>query len=135
MQVFQGVIRGFYEQGGVRIEDVQACVGSGKGAVTDFIGGVQLIATRDPKQVQEGLRILGMALQILPDAMRECGKAVAEIQALSTRLTLVISQLEQPQTFAFHVGKDLLINGRDIYSEINTAVQDWNSQNYNDFGF
>jgi hypothetical protein len=49
-------------------------------------------------------------------------------------LTVVITELSNPSTFAFHVGKDLVVNGRDIYREINTAVKDWKAGDYDDFG-
>jgi len=39
----------------------------------------------------------------------------------------MIATMANPGSFAFHIGKDLLINGRDIYHEINAAVGDWNS--------
>lgn len=64
---------------------------------------------------------------MLPDALVRCEGAVAEITILSKKLTFVIAEIQNPQSFAFHVGKDLLINGRDIYSEVNTAVVDWNN--------
>lgn len=40
-----------------------------------------------------------------------------------------------PTAFAWHVGKDLLVNGVDIYHEIDTAVGDAKSGNWKDFGF
>ena len=40
-----------------------------------------------------------------------------------------------PTAFAWHVGKDLLVNGIDIYHEIDTAVSDAKSGNWKDFGF
>lgn len=40
LQVYQGVILGFYEAGGVKIEDVQSCVFGTEQVVTDFIGAV-----------------------------------------------------------------------------------------------
>lgn len=79
IEIYSGFVRGFYEEGGIHIEDVQACFSSATGAVSDFIGAVQLIASRDPKYVKEGLRLLGMGLQILPSAIRECKKADEEL--------------------------------------------------------
>jgi len=35
--------------------------------------------------------------------------------------------MSNPKSFAFHVGKDLLVNGKDIYKETKTAVNDWNN--------
>jgi hypothetical protein len=32
-----------------------------------------------------------------------------------------------PKTFVFHIGKNLIVNGRDIYKETKTAVIDWDN--------
>jgi len=39
-----------------------------------------------------------------------------------------------PSSFAYHIGKDLLINGKDIFHEINTAVADYKAGQWEDFG-
>ena len=39
-----------------------------------------------------------------------------------------------PSAFAYHAGKDLLLNGKDIYNEINTAESDYKAGNWEDFG-
>ena len=33
-------------------------------------------------------------------------------------------------TFAYHVGKDLLINGISIYREVNTAIADYKDSDF-----
>ena len=42
---------------------------------------------------------------------------------------------ENPTSFAWAVGKHLMLNGVEIYKEINIAVADYESQNYGDFGY
>jgi hypothetical protein len=39
-----------------------------------------------------------------------------------------------PKTFIFHIGKNLIVNGRDIYKETKTAVIDWDNKDYHDVG-
>ena len=43
--------------------------------------------------------------------------------------------ISSPKSFVYHVGKDLLINGQEIYGEINTAVTDYDKQDWEGFGF
>lgn len=38
-------------------------------------------------------------------------------------------------SFTYHVGKELIVNGKDIYSEINTAIGDYKSGNFNQMGY
>jgi hypothetical protein len=39
-----------------------------------------------------------------------------------------------PKAFAYHVGKDLLINGKDIFSEIGDAISAYKKQDWKKFG-
>merc|ERR1711933_10075 len=45
-----------------------------------------------------------------------------------------MGQIHSPKAFVFHVGKDLLVNHRDIFQEISTAVVDYKARNFTDFG-
>jgi hypothetical protein len=58
--------------------------------------------------------------------MTEC-KATAS--AISNVVTMIKS-FSSPVSFAYHVGKDIIVNGKNIYHEISTAVSDYDSSNY-----
>lgn len=59
----------------------------------------------------------------------------ASIEADWKKLAAMIAVLENPASFAYHVGIDLLINGRDIYREISQSVVDYKAGSWGDFGF
>jgi len=40
-----------------------------------------------------------------------------------------------PESFAMHVGKDILVNHVDIKNEVETAVSDYESKKWEDFGY
>lgn len=44
------------------------------------------------------------------------------------------SVFTSPASFAMHVGKDILINGQDIYKDIQNAILDYNNKQYEPFG-
>ena len=44
------------------------------------------------------------------------------------------SEFASPTTFAWHLLKDLVVNGVDIYREITDSVTQWRSGNYLYFG-
>lgn len=54
--------------------------------------------------------------------------------AVAKELTQILNELKSPLSFAFHIGKNLIVNGVDIIQETTTAIHDWNDQNYEDFG-
>lgn len=39
-----------------------------------------------------------------------------------------------PKAFAFHIGKDILVNGVDIYNDIENADSNWEHEKYEQFG-
>ena len=41
---------------------------------------------------------------------------------------------KSPLSFAYHAGKDLLVNGKDIYAEISGAITAYDAQDYQTFG-
>jgi len=47
----------------------------------------------------------------------------------------MIKVFSSPTSFAYHVGKDLMVNGKDIFGEIESAVTDYESANWEDFGY
>lgn len=51
-----------------------------------------------------------------------------------TRLEHLASTIASPKEFAYHVGKDLLINGKDIFGEVAAAIQDYDDSNWESFG-
>lgn len=63
--------------------------------------------------------------------MQDC----SHIKADWEKLAKMISVFDSPTSFAYHVGKDLIVNGKQIYGEITTAVSDYESGNWGDFGY
>lgn len=47
----------------------------------------------------------------------------------------MIAIFDSPTSFAYHVGKDLIVNGVQIYHEIDTAITDYDNANWGDFGY
>jgi hypothetical protein len=46
----------------------------------------------------------------------------------------MLESFKDPKSFAFHVGKDLLVNGVDIYHQISDAVTQYRAGKYESFG-
>lgn len=63
--------------------------------------------------------------------MKDC----SHLKADWAKLAKMVAIFENPTTFAYHVGKDLLINGVQIYGEVNTAISDYEKAQWGDFGY
>ena len=62
--------------------------------------------------------------------MSDCSHIAADWEKLLDMVEIFSS----PESFAYHVGKDLLVNGVDILHEIEAAVTDYESKNWSAFG-
>jgi len=91
---------------------------------------VQQIEDKTPSSVLKGIHDLGAALGNLKSGLTDCKAAYSDIQ----NYVKGFEQFTNPATFAYHVGKDLLVNGVDIYKEITQAVSLWQQKSYLDCG-
>merc|ERR1711879_809360 len=73
---------------------------------------------------------LSRALNTLPVAFKDCQASQLDLK----HIVKALNAFDSPESFVFHVGKDILVNGKDIYTEINTAVADYQQHEYKDFG-
>ena len=85
------------------------------------------IEKKTPGDVKQGLADLGAAFKSLKSALVDCKASSSDIAKF---VKAVEDGFEHPLSFLFHVGKDLLVNGKDIYAEVTTAVADWKAQSY-----
>lgn len=96
-------------------------------AYDEIKSAIDKIEQKTAKSIAEGLRDLGHALTNLKQALVDCKAAEAEVAKFAKAIE---DGFEHPLSFVFHVGKELIVNGRDIYAEITAAVSDWKAQSY-----
>ena len=80
--------------------------------------------------VKNGIKLIGESLTEISTAITDCQGAIADVENILNTL----KQFKTPESFAFHVGKNLLVNGVDILHEVEAAVDDWKAQSYRDAG-
>lgn len=105
------------------IQDVEHVFTDAKTAIADFEKG-------DVSSVIDGIKEIADLLKSVQAGMKDC----SSLKADWTKLAQMIAVIDSPTSFAYHVGKDLMINGVDIYHEINTAITDYKTQQWYDFG-
>ncbi|CAK92123.1 unnamed protein product (macronuclear) [Paramecium tetraurelia] len=133
--IFDGVLDGILDASGIKGQDIRQCIDGVNLMVIDFEESIRLLETGLPHNVVQSLQIFGDGLQHFPQALDQCKASIKEAAKLAKQLRELIKALQNPASFAFHIGIDLIVNGRDIYREIFTAVDDWKQGNWNDFGY
>ena len=106
------------------IKDAETVFGDAKTAVADFKKG-------DAAGAIAGIKELADMMKVVQSGMKDCSSIKADWE----KLVKMVSIFDSPSSFAYHVGKDLIVNGKQIYGEINTAVKDYEAGNWGDFGY
>jgi hypothetical protein len=127
-QIVDGILRGALDAENLTdistcITDMETIFGEAETAVGDFEkGGLTNIVA--------GLKELGGIFQNVETDMADCSAAKEDWP----RLKALAEVFKSPKTFAYHVGKDLLVNGKDIYHEITDSVTEYKAENWEQFG-
>merc|ERR1711870_80774 len=100
------------------------------GTLGDVEEAVKDFEKETAKDVMKGLKELADALHSLPAALTTCKADESDIK----EIVHALEQFKSPKSFVFHAAKNLIVNRHDIYTEITTAVSDYRSQKYLDFG-
>jgi hypothetical protein len=124
-----GILRGAIDAEGFTdintcIKDVETVYGDAKTAVEDF-------EQKSAQGAIAGIKEVAEMLQFIKAHMQDCTSIKADWEKLAKMAAI----FESPTSFAYHVGKDLIVNGKQIYHEIDTAVADYKAANWGDFGY
>ena len=57
-----------------------------------------------------------------------------QVKDEAPKLLKALEALKHPKEFAFHVGKDLIVNHADIFREVSASIDDYHAQKWEDFG-
>lgn len=80
--------------------------------------------------IVDGLKKIADAIRVVKAGMKDCTSAKGDFE----KLEALAASFANPLTFAWHIAEDLVVNGRDIYHEINTAVDDYKKEDWLGFG-
>jgi hypothetical protein len=130
--VLKGVLEGF----GVSkdLEEMKDCLASSESEIREVEEAIELMEKKDAHDVLDGLGKLGSALELLPTTVRTCEAAEKDVKDEAPKLLEALEALKHPKAFAFHVGKDLMVNHAEIFQEVSAAIDDYHGQKWEHFG-
>ena len=131
VDVFEGTLQGFF--GSSQFPALKSCANETVDAYDQIADAFKKLHTGDESgdTIKAGLEDIGAALGDLKNALNDCKASSKEI----TQFASTVEQgFEHPLTFIFHLGKDLIVNGKDIFDEISQAVNLWDKQDYRNAG-
>ena len=113
--------------------DLSACVQDGELILKDVENAVKDFKSRDFHDITEGLKAIGDILMLAKKGMTDCPDVWGDWRKLE-EMAVAYSN---PESVAWHIGKDLVVHGHDIYKEVKGAIKAYDAtpKNYYDLGF
>ena len=127
-QIVGGFLKGALEAEG--FDDINKCIHDGETIIKDSEDAYSHFSKKDVKDVVAGLTDIVDIIKTVEAGMSDCSHIAADWEKLLDMVEIFSS----PESFAYHVGKDHLVNGVDILHEIEAAVTDYESKNWSAFG-
>lgn len=128
-KIVGGILRGALDAEG--FDDINHCIADAEHVFTDAEAAYQDFKAGGAAKVIAGMKELADLFKQVKAGMSDC----SSVKADWAKLEKMVEVFDSPTSFAYHVGKDLVVNGRDIFAEIKTSVTDYQTQNWDDFGY
>lgn len=111
--------------------DIKSCLADSQTFYKQISQAIADIQTRNPEKVKEGIKLLGQAVQVIPQAAKDCQAAESEIQ----KLIKLADAFTNPRSFIYAVGKSLLINRVEVFNEISQVVAAYTHHDFYQLGY
>jgi hypothetical protein len=126
--IVAGILYGAVDAEG--LENIEGCIKDTDAFFKDILSAVKDFEKKTPAGMADGIKKLGDAVLEIKDDIAECEGVEADVEKLEKMLVI----FSNPTTFFYHLGKDLLINGVQIYKEIDDSVSKFEEASYFEFG-
>lgn len=126
-QVLIGIVKGAINE---KLPSVDTCITDIAATAADVEDAVADFKKKTLSDVEAGIRKLGDAVSSIATDLDACKVAIDHVEDLEK----MAKTFKNPMSFAYHVGKDLLVDGKDIYAEITAGVAAYDQQQYETFG-
>jgi len=112
-------------------ENIKSCLSESTTFYRDISQGIADIQTKNPEKVKEGIKLIGQAVQVIPQAAKDCRAAEVKIK----KLIKLATAFTNPASFLYSVGKSLLINRVEVYNEVTQAISAYNHHDFQQLGY
>lgn len=129
-QISMGVLQGALQT--EDLDDYVTCIQDSESVVLDVEDAIENFEKKNISGVTKGLSDIADALKVIVGAIDTCSQQ-KDLDQLK-KLKAMLATFNSPKSFAYHVGKDLLFNGVNIYHEITDAVSNYRVGKYEAFG-
>jgi hypothetical protein len=115
-EIVGGILKGALDAEG--FGDINKCFADSKEIFEDAEALVKDFESDDASKVINGIKIISSMLKHIKSAVGDCKGIALDLKKLEAMVEIFAS----PTSFVYHVGKDLLINGVQIFHLIDDAT-------------
>jgi hypothetical protein len=126
--ITQGVVEGI--DAGLSWNQIKPCIQETGDSYSNLSTAFQYFQAGDPLSIIQGLAALGKALENVPAAVNDCTGSYNKTKTLVN----AIAALQDTATYINIVGKNVILNGVDIYDALSTTVEAFNAGAWKDLG-
>ena len=126
--ITEGILKGALDAEG--FSDIEHCIQDGEKLVQDAEAAYKDFSKHSVSDIINGLKEVADAVRVIKAGMKDCSSMKADW----AKLDAMAKNFESPTSLAWHIARDLVVNGKDIYREISTAIGDYKSQDWLGFG-
>lgn len=128
VKIVEGFLMGTLDAEG--FTDIEKCIQDGETIVKDAEDAYNHLAKKDLQDIIAGVEDIAQAIDAIANALKDCSSMKADWE----KLIKMAAIFKSPVSFAWHVGGDIIHNGVKITEEVETAITDYKTENWYDFG-
>ena len=128
MTILVGLVEGAVNES---VPSIDTCIHDIDNTAEDFETAIADFRKETLQDVENGIVALGDAVSSVAADLHDCEIAIKDVE----KLDKMAKTFQSPWSFAYHVGKDILVDGTDIYKEISGGITAYDAADYHTFGF
>lgn len=128
VDITRGILMGAIQAEG--LDNIESCINDTVQIIDNVEVAIDDFKKNTASATLDGLEHLAHALIGIKDEIHDCEGVTADWAKLEAMAAIFAS----PASFAYHVGKDLIVNGVQIYHDVSDSVTQFDAKSYEPFG-
>lgn len=125
--VLEGILVGAFGDVG---HEVKECMQDGQAIFEDFEQAVAYFEKGGLHNVEEGLKMIGAALEKIPEEIKYC----KEVTVVITDIEKLVKEFANPVELVVKVAEEIIWHGRSIYRDVKDCVDNFHGHKYYNAG-
>lgn len=114
------------------LDNIMSCIHNPTAFIKDVEKAVKTFNNEDMAAAQAGLAELGLSFAVLVKGVKDCDSETTEREL--EIFNAMLKNFEDPKSLAIRAGKNIIVNGMDVYKEMSAAYTNYRAGDFEGFG-